>query len=134
MGHGCLAPGYRAMSTTAVRSRMVHRATVQRDSAGGRDKWGQEQAAQWVTRHASLPCFAWVRLSRAQSERITADYTAVIEDLRMIVPLGTSINETDRVTVIKNRAGDELFPGPMGIDSVTYHHTHLEVALVQVGG
>ena len=119
---------------SAVRSRMVHRATVERDSSGGRDQWGQEQPPQWATLHAALPCFAWVRADRIKGERVTADTTAVIEDLRMIVPLGTSINETDRVSTIKNRAGIELHRGPMGIESVTYHHSHLEVALVQVGG
>ena len=119
---------------SAVRSRMVHRATVERDTGGGTDEWGQEVAPAWTTLHSALPCFWWTEITRATDVEQTATYTAVVEDLRMIAPLGTDLTEADHIVAITDRAGNSVVSGPLGIESVTRHHTHLEAALVAVGG
>jgi hypothetical protein len=46
----------------------------------------------------------------------------------MIIPMGTDVTEQDRVKLVTDRAGMQLF-GIMGIDNVSNRQTHMEVTL-----
>lgn len=111
-----------------IRSCMRHRATVERDTNVAND-YGDEGAPDWQMHLESQPCFAWNRnTSSAGDERygeeaVTSDYYPV-----MVVPLRTDIKETDRVSVIKDRLGNELF-GTMDIKAVLRRADHLEVRM-----
>jgi head-tail adaptor len=116
---------------SGARGRMRHRATVERATAtpdgGGGETLG------WNTHIASLPCWTWFDARREGAlEETQGDKVTVLEDRRMIVPLGTDITEKDRIAVVKDRRGATLFAGPMRIESVGRRDDHMELYLSEV--
>lgn len=107
---------------------MRHRADVQRDAAAGADDWNNAPAPNWQAHLSGVRCFVW---SRTRRERVDDEKTAVIEDLRCMMPIGTDVTERDRIAVVKDRAGAQLY-GLMTIEGVQRHGTHLELALEAV--
>jgi len=109
-----------------IAGRLTMRAVVQRNQATGKDSWGQPVAAAWAT-IGTVRCFAWSNQSR---ELVDGDKTAMIEDLRMMVPLGANVAENDELVAITDRLGNVLIPGRLKVDGpVQRKHTHLEAAL-----
>lgn len=111
-----------------ARSRMTYRALVERIDKPNTDPWGGG-APSWSTHYAALPCYPWSRVKR---EAVDADRSAVVEDLRMIVPVGTDITEADRVNGITDRLGATHLPGLYNVRAVQVRATHKEVALEAV--
>lgn len=117
------------MSLTATRLSLKHRCTVQRDSKLATDDgWGNPQTPVWAAHISDLACRAW---SSGAREPVDSDRTVVIEDLRLIVPLGTDVTEKDRIGDVTDR-GSTILPGPMGVEAILYRPTHLELVLVAV--
>jgi hypothetical protein len=54
-----------------------------------------------------------------------------METLKMIVPLGTSIDERDRVNGITDRDSNVVYSGIFSIDAVQRKPGHIEVSLSQ---
>ena len=106
-------------------SKMVHRAVIQRDGSSGVSAWNTPPAPTWKA-HLTVKCFAWSKTGR---EMIDEDKTVVIEDIRAIMPLGTDVTEKDRILSITDRQSSAIFGGPLGIDAVQRHGSHLEVTL-----
>lgn len=112
-----------------IAGRFTMRAVVQRNTATGKDAWGQPVAPTWTT-IGTLRCFAWSNQSR---ELVDGDKTAMVEDMRMMVALGADITENDELTAITDARGNLLIPGRLRVDGpVQRKHTHLEAALKRV--
>lgn len=117
------------MTVTAAgpRSRMTMRALLE-SSSSSTDQYNQPGPKTWATKQTDLPCWAW---STARDEVVDEDKIAVVESMEMIVPLGTSIDERDRVNGIKDRAGVVIFSGIFNVESVVRRPGDLEVTMSQ---
>lgn len=112
-----------------IAGRLTMRAVVQRNTATGKDAWGQRVAATWTTA-GTVRCFAWSKQSR---EIVDGDKTAMIEDMRIMVALGADLREDDEITAITDRNGNVLIPGRLRVEGpVQRKHTHQEAALKRV--
>lgn len=116
------------MSLTATRLAFKHRTTVERDGQTSENDWGHPGTPDWDTSTGRVPCRAWIN---AGKEAVTTDRTAVIRDLRCMVPLDTDVTERDRLGDITE--GDTvLFEGPHAIEAVLRHPDRLELLLEKV--
>jgi hypothetical protein len=111
-----------------VRSRMTHRALVERNvTAATQDAYGNEQAATWVTHIAAQPCY-WYQPSNSggeqQGERNVRIYTQ-----QMLTPWEVDITEGDRINGIKDRRGDDLTTEVFNVVAIVYKPDHLLLTL-----
>ena len=114
----------------SARAMMSMRCTIERDAAHGTpDGYGLPGDPNWKPLAVLLPCWLW---STAERELIGAEKSEVIEDLRMLVPLGTDVTERDRVSGVTDRLGHPIRQGAMGITAVMSKHDHLELVLTGV--
>lgn len=115
----------------AVRSRMVHRALVERDAGGEADGYGNPPAPAWGALHAALPCWYYVPVARSQqgAEIVRERGIIVQEHSMMLIPSGTDITERDRVVSVSDRQGVSITPVAMNILSVVPRHDHIELTL-----
>ena len=114
----------------SARSQMAHRCTLERDAAHGTpDGYGLPGDPNWQPLTVALPCWLW---STAERELIGGQKSEVIEDLRMLVPMGTDVTERDRVNGVTDRLGNWIRRGAMGITAVMAKHDHLELVLTGV--
>lgn len=113
-----------------IGGRLTMRAIVQRDTATGKDAWGQPVPSTWAT-VATLRCFVWSNQSR---ELIDGDKTAMVEDMRAMFALGADIAQDDEISAVTDALGNVNIPGRLKVDGpVQRKHTHLEAALRRVG-
>lgn len=103
------------------------RALVESSSAS-LDQYNQPGPKTWSTKTASVPCWAW---STTRSEVVDEDKIAVVEGMKMIVPLGTSIDERDRVNGIADREGAAIFTGIFDVEAVQRRPGHIDVTMSQ---
>lgn len=110
----------------SARQRMRQRATVERQMQTQRDDFGGRGTPDWRTHITELPCHLWQKSGRevADGQKVVA-----VDDRRMIVPLGTDVTTKDRIALVTDRLGTELFEGPMRIESVARRADHLELML-----
>lgn len=108
-----------------ARSTMKHRATIERDANATADdgEWGQKPDPDWQDHITKLACHVWYEAGR----EVVGTDNAVVEGLRMIVPLGTDVTEADRVSTVTDRQENELqaFNFPARIESVGSRADHL---------
>lgn len=118
------------MSLASSRLSMTHRCTLERDThAGSPDSWGGTLPVDWEPYLTDVPCRAWASAGR---EAVTDTTTVVVvEELRLIVSLGTDVTEQDRVASVTYR-GQTTQAGPLGIRAVLTHQDHLELVLVKI--
>lgn len=119
------------MSLVSSRLSLIHRVTVERDdnilmSPG--DGWGNPQPPDWDDHLTDLPCRIWTQAGR---EAVDATTFVVVEDMRLVVELGTDVTEHDRLGDVTYR-GDTIITGPIGIRAVLHNQDHLELVLVQL--
>lgn len=110
--------------------KMTHSAVIERNSGtGDTDSWGQPVTSGWENHLDGQPCRAWVTLGH----ETVADTTTVVvvEDIRMLLPLGVDVTEQDRVASVADR-GATILAGPLQIRAVLAHQDHLELVLVKV--
>lgn len=120
------------------RSRMTQRAFVERYTPGEDDDFGNPQPGEWAEHIDGLPIWLYGRTER---EAVTNETTAVVTDLRAMVPLGTDITEQDRLggtidgtehPAIVDRLGAVIEAGILQVETVLYARTHLQLALSRV--
>lgn len=107
---------------------MTERCTIQRTTPSPADDWGQPGEAPWVVRADNVPCWHWTDAAR----EVLGTVSAVVSDMRLILPKGTVITELDRVVNIRDRQGVIIEAGPFQVRPVVDRHTHLEIALERV--
>lgn len=107
----------------AARGAMRHRATIQRDGAAGSDDWGNPAEPDWQDHLTELSCRAWFNAGK----ELAGTVNAVVEDRRMIIPVGTDVTEADRVTAVTDRQGNPIpgFEGTHRIEVVGGRRDHL---------
>lgn len=113
---------------------MTHRALVQRDTGTAVNRYNQRQPDAWTTHLAAMPCFFYTSPSRTQvGEAVVVERTAVIEQLRMLVPLDADVTERDRIASVTDREGNAIYTTPLNIRSVIQkRRTHRELVLESV--
>ena len=118
---------------TTVRSRMIHRCTIERDSGGSVTSIGAKNVPSWDPLLTDQPCFlSMFRVARSGKEIITPDVGAGLSDIVLHLPLGIDVTIKDRINGVTNRLGASILDGVMDIKSVLPHHDHLELKLIRV--
>lgn len=112
----------------SARSRMTHRAVVERNAATGTDAWGQPLAPAFAA-HATLPCFAW---SKSRRELVDGVKTAMVEEHRALFPLDADLVEADELASVTDRRGVQILSGRFRVDAIRRVHDHLEADLKRV--
>lgn len=116
------------MSLTATRVAFHHRTSVLRLTSEGTNAWGHSDDPTFETLTARVPCRGWMV---AGKEAVTVDRTAVIRDLRCMVPLDTDVTEDDQLGDIIERE-TVIFEGPHRIEAVLRFPDRLELMLEKV--
>lgn len=109
----------------AVVSRMIHRAAIERNTGTLTDDYGHPAPPTWTALN-TVKCFA---NSRAKREVVDGDKIVTVEDLRLMVPLGTDVTEKDRVSNITDAKGTTIIPGPLDVEAVQWKQAYLDVLL-----
>lgn len=108
-----------------ARERMTQRVTVERSAPGAVDDYGQPTPGAFATL-STLPCWVWTdtEAENAQGARV--------EQLFAIVPRGSDVAESDRLSNLVDRRGLSVRAGLMQIEAVYDRHDHLQLALRSV--
>lgn len=112
---------------TAVRQRMTHRALIERRT----DSDGRYDVPTWGTHIEDQPCWLW---TKADTEMVAPERTAVVSTIKLLVPLDADINVNDRINGVTNRAGVSLLLGKLNITGRTDNHDHAELFVERVRG
>lgn len=119
----------------AVRTRMTHRATVERNTQADPNPDGHLGPAEWEALDDALACFLHYRpASLARRESAQVARTAVVEEAVLLAPIGADVTEADRINGVEDRAGNVLLAGIANIRSVLpIRRSHVEITLEVVG-
>lgn len=115
-----------------ARLQMRMRVQHQRPISEGVDAYGQPLPEKLATVTMSVPCFAWFQQERG--ERQNNESYASIGQIRMIMPYGTDVRESDVFPTITDRRGLLVFDGPMRVVSVARRPDHVAVMCRVVAG
>jgi len=114
----------------SARSRMSQRALVQRATAPATDDSGNPGGpVSWATHIAALACWLY---GSVEKEAVSEETTAVVTDLRLMVPLAADVTEQDRIAGVTDRRGTVIEAGILEIDTVLRKRTHLQLSLTRV--
>ena len=117
------------MSLVSSRLSLTHLCTIERDQNAGTSTDGWSAVPDWQPHLTDQPCRMWATAGR---ETVTDQTTVVVvQDNRLVLPLGTDVTEHDRVTDVTYR-GTTILAGPLQIRAVLHNTDHLELLLVQV--
>ena len=108
---------------------MTQRALVQRATVAGDDDYGNPLPQTWATHLAALACWLY---GSTEKEAVSEEATAVVTDLRLMVPLTADVTEQDRISGVKDRRGTVIEAGILEIDTVLRKRTHLQLSLTRV--
>lgn len=112
-----------------ARSRMTQRALVQRYSSPGFDDSGNPLPGTWATHLTALACWLYGSTER---EAVSEETTAVVTDLKLMVPVSADVTEQDRIAGITDRRGQTVHAGLLGIETVERKRSHKQLTLSQV--
>lgn len=109
----------------SIRSKMVHRAAVERDVGTSTDSLNQLSPDRQQI-NAALPCYVQTKM-----ERIIADGNKfmALATYTMWAPLDADLKEEDVITRVVNRRGQEIFGNRLRVKPVVRRETHLEAVL-----
>lgn len=111
----------------------IHRALIQRNTAGAADPYGNQGVENFTTHIASLRCRYWIpKDTGSLRESSDTSKSAIVIDARLIVPKGTDITEADRILWVKDRNGTMIVSRPLGIDGIARRKDHLELLVQEV--
>lgn len=113
----------------SARSRMTQRALIQRYTDGGTDDSGNPLPGTWATHIAAMPCW-WY--GSAEKEAVTEETTAVVTDIKLMVPRAADVTEQDRINQVKDRLGTVVLDGIYGIETVLPLRSHKQLTLSRV--
>lgn len=112
----------------SARHAMKHRAAVERDTATGTDTFGhpvKPVMAALVTE----PCFAWSKQRRDVQD---GGKLVLVEDLRCLLPLATTVAPGDEFASVQDRRGNTIIAGRVRVLTTQYKHDHVEAGLERV--
>lgn len=116
------------MSLIAARLNLTERCTIERKESGT-DGWGGA-AGDWQEHLADQPCRVWA--STGEERIVDGSTVTPLENVHLLLPLGTDVTTRDRVASVTVRGGTAQ-AGPLGIRAVMTHKDHIECLLVKVG-
>lgn len=108
---------------------MTQRALVQRFTPGTVDDFGNSLPGTWATHIASLACWWYGSTER---EAVTEETTAVVADIKLLVPVDADVTEQDRINQVKDRLGTVVLDGILGIETVLRLRSHKQLTLSRV--
>jgi hypothetical protein len=111
-----------------ARSRMTHRAVLERNVATGTDPFGAPLPPSWSSL-GLVSCWAWESLSR---EVVGGQGEYLLSDARVLFPRGADVRRGDRVLNITDRLGAVYLAGPFEVEAITPKPDHQEAALRRV--
>lgn len=91
---------------------MTQRATVSRNGSAELDDWNRPGAPVFVE-VGVIPCRAW---SEKRIDKDDSGKSAVVEDLRCMVPIDADVQEEDQLE-IRDRSGLEIFGFPVLVET-----------------
>ena len=100
---------------------MTQRCVIERDATAG-----EADTSDWQPHLDGVSCRLWATAGREATDQ---GHTAVVEDLRLVVPLGLDVTVLDRIHGVVNRAGGVIDPRPLGIEAILRERDHLELVL-----
>lgn len=113
-----------------ARSRMTQRALVERFTPPAFDDSGNPgPGGSWATQIAAMPCWLYGSTER---EAVTAETTAVVTNLKLLAPLTADVSERDRINQVKDRLGNVVETGLLGVETVLRKRSHLQLTLSRV--
>ena len=113
----------------SARTAMRHRCTTQRNQAPA-DEWGAPGPPDWQPNLSDQPCHAWLDAARRV---IGPDQDVMVVDIRLLMPLGSDVKESDRVAQVTDRLGTTtVVAGPLLIDTIGQRKDHLVLLLKEV--
>lgn len=107
-----------------ARGKMIMRAVHQQDTQVGTDGYNRTDPPSWATADAALPCWLY---SKRTGRVIDGTKSVTIEELRAMVPLGTTIAGGERFLTVSNQAGDTIHSTPLKIRGVQRRVGHFEL-------
>jgi len=115
-----------------ARRHMTHRATVERDAnlGAGSTGWGSDPSPSWSANLTDQPCWYWFAETDSRTN-VSGESLVAFTTRKVIFPLGTDIEETDRISTITDRQGVEVADGPMRITSIGRRSNHLLVTVAE---
>lgn len=116
------------MTATAVRARMVHRATVERNTQTDTNPHGHRGPAEWEPVGDPIACFLYY--GSKPRESVQVERTVIVEPTMLIAPIGTDVTERDRINTVTDRAGVVVLAGVHNIRAVrNVRRSHVEIVL-----
>lgn len=116
------------MSLMSIRLALIHRCTIQRNTNSTPGDWGGDGPATFEDNLTDLRC----RLGTTGGRERVEDATFVaVEDMRLIVEVGTDVTTEDIISEVTFR-GETIMEGPVSIRAVLPHQDHLELLLEKV--
>lgn len=106
---------------TAAGAMMTQRCTIERDSTAG-----YSDSVNFSVLGSPVACRLWASTGR---EALDLEKIAVVEDLRVIVPVDTDITPLDRIHGVADRRGTILDSRILEVKTVMRQMDHLEVVL-----
>lgn len=104
-----------------------HRATVERDTATGRDGWNNPAPPAFEVLEAEQPCDYWA----TDEDLLTGpNANAALERTRMLVPKGADIAIGDEISDVRNESGITISAGRLKVvGDLPMEPTHRELRL-----
>ena len=115
-----------------VERQMRHRCTIQRNTtpATETDPIGNPAAPDWHDLATDVACYVWQGASKGETRAV--DLVAVVNQWRMLLPIGTDITEADRFSSIVDEFGVPWNTQPVTIQAIARRNTHLLLVLDEV--
>lgn len=112
-----------------ARSRMTQRALVERATSGAADDYNHATTSGWNTHIPAMPCWLY---EAEEAEVVGAERTVVVGALKLLAPRSADLTERDRINGVKDRLGEIVEPGILGIESILRKRSHLEIVVSKV--
>lgn len=112
-----------------IAGRLTMRALLERNQATGTDAWNNPVAPDWQPA-GTVPCFVY---SGSTAELADGRKVAEVENLRIMLALGSNVLAGDEIVSVTDRAGTVIIAGRLKIEGpIQFKHTHREAALRRI--
>jgi hypothetical protein len=114
---------------------MRHRATVLRNVETSTGRWNTPVAPDYQPLEDPIACWFWSAGTAGTRTVEGPAVNVVLEDLRMLVPLGADLSTADRIGDVVDRRGRIISTGELRIDAdQVVANSHRELVLARITG